>query len=67
MKHLTVSPAYGRDYKNAKAVKADWFAGKDFIIQQIGHPYDQKPMGIGEVSGETIIIRYNRLTKTIII
>jgi len=30
--HITVSPAYGRDYKSAKAAKADWDDGKDFIV-----------------------------------
>ena len=29
---LMLVPAYGRDYANAKAVKADWVAGKDFTI-----------------------------------
>jgi len=27
---MTILPAYGRDYKSAAAVKADWAAGKDF-------------------------------------
>ena len=27
---LTLEPAYGRDYKSGKEVKADWEAGKDF-------------------------------------
>ena len=27
---VTAVPAYGRDYKSAAAVKADWQAGKDF-------------------------------------
>ena len=30
---LIVSGAYGRDYKSAKAAKADWNAEKDFIIR----------------------------------
>lgn len=28
---ITVLPAYGRDYKTAKAARADWDAGKDFL------------------------------------
>jgi len=35
MSHLTVSPAYGRDYKSGKAARADWDANKDFVIQSI--------------------------------
>lgn len=30
MSWIEVEPAYGRDYKNQKEVKADWAAGKDF-------------------------------------
>ena len=28
----TLTPAYGRDYKSAKEVKADFVAGKDFVL-----------------------------------
>ncbi len=35
MAHLTLIPAYGRDYKSKAAVLADWFADKDF--QSIGY------------------------------
>ena len=30
MRDIHATPAYGRDYKSAKAVLADWKAGKDF-------------------------------------
>ena len=30
MSDIHALPAYGRDYKSASAVKADWLAGKDF-------------------------------------
>lgn len=29
---LILTPAYGRDYKTIAEAKADFFAGKDFII-----------------------------------
>lgn len=29
---ITLIPAYGRDYKSSKEVKADWEAGKDFVM-----------------------------------
>ena len=60
---LTLTPAYGRDYKSAKAAKADWRAGKAFIIASSMHPYDGKPMSIHDVTGEKIMLRYDRLTK----
>jgi hypothetical protein len=62
--YITLIPAYGRDYKSAKAAKLDWQNGKDFIIANIMHPYDGKPMSIRDVDkGEKIMLRYSRLTK----
>ena len=61
---IEVTPAYGRDYTSAKAAKADWKAGKDFIIQCVMHPddgrYINKDHGAPTLK---IIIRYNQLTK----
>jgi hypothetical protein len=43
MRYLSAIPAYGRDYKSAKAVREDWKAGKDFLIQDIvEHGYINK-------------------------
>ena len=62
--YTTLTPAYGRDYKNAKDAKTDWKAGKDFIIANIMHPYDGKPMSIRDAQpGESFMLRYNRLMK----
>ena len=36
MNIIVLSPAYGRDYKSAKEVKAALFSGKDFRIESIG-------------------------------
>lgn len=58
---ITVTPAYGRDYRSAKAAKADWKAGKDFIINDIASPYDGKPCSIRD--GLNVVIRFNNLTK----
>lgn len=33
MRYITVTPAYGRDYKSSRDALADWHAGKDFEIQ----------------------------------
>ncbi len=64
MKYTTVTPAYGRDYTSAKAAKADWQAGKDFIIADIMSPWDGLPMSIRDVSdNEKIMIRYKKLTQ----
>jgi hypothetical protein len=63
MSHLTVIPAYGRDYNSAKTVKADWNDGKDFIIADMFHPYDGKPINKQDSRGYKITIRFNQLRK----
>lgn len=35
--YLTVSGAYGRDYKSAKAAQQDWNEGKDFRVRSLFH------------------------------
>jgi hypothetical protein len=66
MEFLTVTPAYGRDYKSAKAALAAWAQGLDFILQSFGHPYDGKPMSMRDVSpGESIIIRFSQKRKIV--
>jgi hypothetical protein len=62
----TVTPAYGRDYTSAKSAKADWAAGKDFIIADIFDRYDGKPINKQDADGAgiTIMIRFNSLRKT---
>jgi hypothetical protein len=63
---LVLSPAYGRDYRSQKAVKEDWNAGKDFIIESIGPNvgrYVNKP----QIEGQKVQIRYQNLTKVIVI
>jgi len=60
----TLIPAYGRDYTTAKKAKADWKAGKDFIIANTHHPFDGKPMSINAtLPGERFLLRFSRLTK----
>jgi hypothetical protein len=41
---ITVTPAYGRDYRSKAQAIADWEAGKDFILQDITSPWDGKPI-----------------------
>ena len=65
--YKTVVPAYGRDYKSAKAAKADWAAGKDFILRDFTSPWDGKPINKqdAENAGIQVNIRYNKLTKIV--
>jgi len=64
MAGITVTPAYGRDYKSAKAAKADWEDGKDFLVASVGHSgYVSKSEA--DEAGLTVYIRYAKLTKIV--
>lgn len=63
----TLVPAYGRDYKSAKAAKVDFAAGKDFLICQFGHPYDGKPANKADLQGQTVQLRFDGLRKVTIV
>ena len=63
-KMTTLVPAYGRDYKTAKDVKADWEAGKDFRIADISSRWDGSYCSREDFSNTSqIMIRFNNLTK----
>jgi hypothetical protein len=67
---MTLSPAYGRDYKSKKAVQADFEEGKDFIICDIMSPYDGRPankQNMVESGYKQVNIRYNKLRKVCVI
>ena len=61
---ITIAPAYGRDYRSAKAALKDWHEGKDFMAQTyVNSSYISK----SEVKlGQTLHIRYNQLRSVII-
>ena len=62
--YKTLIPAYGRDYRSAKDAKADFLAGKDFIIADITDPYDGKPCSVRDFdAGTGITLRYKRLAS----
>ena len=63
MKYTTVIPAGGRDYTSAKAARADWNAGKDFILADATRRWDRKPTSKRDWEGVTVMIRFNQLTK----
>lgn len=61
---LTVTPAYGRDYKSAKAVLADFAANKDFQICDMFSPDDGRYINAEQLKpGDTLAVRYARNTK----
>ena len=63
---LTLTPAYGRDYNSVSAVKADFEANKDFIVNDITSPYDGKACNAADLRNDGItrvMIRYGKLRK----
>ena len=64
---MTLTPAYGRDYKTAKAAKADWNDNKDFVVSDFFSPWDgqyiNKELGF-QTEDRNIILRFDKLRKT---
>lgn len=58
---MTVSGAYGRDYKTEKDMKADWIAGKDFVIQSVVDG-PGRYVSVREFKGE-VWGRFDKMTK----
>ncbi len=56
-------PAFGRDYETATQIIAAWEDGKDFRLADITSPYDGKMCSIRDFIGETVKLRYRRLTR----
>ena len=63
---ITLVPAYGRDYKSAKAAEADWQAGKDFQIAHGPYTSIRDKASLVDMYGG-ISIRYDRLRKQTIV
>jgi hypothetical protein len=66
-KSITLVPAYGRDYKSQATVKADFDAGKDFIINDMSSQWDGKYANKQNLAGHRVTIRYSNLRKLMII
>jgi len=66
----TITPAYGRDYKNKKNLEIDFNNNMDFILNDFSSPYsgkacnktDLKNAGIKQVKA-----RYNKQTRVFIL
>ena len=61
---MTLTPAYGRDYKSKKEVQADLDAGKDFKVASMfnGGGYINKADMLRE-GIKNVMIRYKKLTQ----
>ena len=66
--HVTVTPAYGRDYKTQKAVVRDWEFGLDFQLQPAGCYCSIRDVDALKDDGYTHIhIRFKQRTKVCVI
>ena len=65
MRTVTISPAYGRDYKSLAKARQDYAADKDFLLQDFDISPRPVPINKTQIDAEgwTAMIRYNRLTK----
>lgn len=66
---MTLTPAYGRDYKSKKEVQADLDAGKDFLVADLfsgGGGYINKPQ-ILESGVRQVTVRYGQLRKVTVL
>ena len=57
---ITLTPAYGRDFKNGRDAEADFRAGKDWVVYDVMHPYAGKYCSIRDLAGETVKLRFKR-------
>ena len=63
----TLTPAYGRDDKSAKAAKEAYLSGVDFILNDITSRWDGKPCSIRDMHqlGEPVFLRYKSLMNIV--
>ena len=64
---IVLIPAYGRDYKSAKEVKAALFSGKDFRIESIG-PNAGRYCSLRDFPvGQVLNVRYRSLRQVLVV
>lgn len=61
---MTLTPAFGRDYKSKQALLDDFLAEKDFILNDLSSQWDGKYINRQQIPiGTAINFRYAKLTK----
>lgn len=65
---ITLTPAYGRDYKSKKEIEADFAADKDFVANSYDGSggYINRPQVIA-LGMKTVNVRYGQLRKVTVI
>lgn len=65
---MTLTPAYGRDYKSRADALAAFRGGKDFIINDVTSRWYGKPCSIRDLTeGEKVRIRYKGLRNVFVV
>tara|TARA_R110002051_G_scaffold140428_1_gene213173 strand:- start:2764 stop:2997 length:234 start_codon:yes stop_codon:yes gene_type:complete len=54
----TITPAYGRDYKNKRDAQADFDKGLDFVHQPSGRYCSKR-----DFPGKKLVLRYGKMRK----
>lgn len=65
MKSATLTPAYGRDYKNRAAVEADFHADKDFVFEP--HRVYANKSDLVREGVDSVTLRYGALRKACVV
>ncbi len=61
---ITLTPAYGRDYKSKAEVLAGVKANKDFVLNDASSQWNGQYCSPSDFKGQNIIFRYAKLRKT---
>ncbi len=61
---MTLTPAYGRDYKYKRDAMKDFYADKDFILNDVSSQWDGKPINKSQIEvGTFITLRFAKMVK----
>ena len=67
---MTLTPAYGRDYKSKAEVETDWQGDKDFRIASVGRwmgAYVNRRQLVESGDVQSVTIRYGKLAKVVVL
>lgn len=60
---VTLTPAYGRDYKSKTLAIKDFDSNKDFVVNGFGHGSYASKEELIERGVKLVKLRFNKLTK----
>lgn len=59
---MTLVPAYGRDYKSAKAAQESYLSGQDWRVADISSQWNGSYCSCRDFVGKQVQLRYKKLT-----